>query len=175
MKKLKIFATLFLAVASVAFLSSCDDDDDGEEKVVEITQGQLDAANNPIQLDLTGGGFEHGGMVAGGESTYREILGSMANLPANIPPGTIITKNTWKATDGTKTDTLLVSFAMVKRETGYDPGNNDWEYVMNPFDESNDYSMHPFGMLDKANRGKLQGCIDCHATAGGGDFLFVND
>ena len=79
------------------------------------------------------------------------------------------------AEEGLKTDKLLVSFAMVKREAGYDPGNNDWEYLMIGFDEENDYSTHPFGMLDKANRGKLQGCIDCHAKAGGGDFLWVND
>ena len=175
MKKLKIFAFLFLAVASFAFLSSCDDDEDGEETVVEITQEQLDAANIPIQLDLTGGGFEHGGALPGGENTYRDIFGSMANLPTGIPPGTIITKKTWMAEDGQKTDKLYVSFAMVKRESGYDPANQNWEYVMIPFDENNDYSMHPFGMLDNANRGKLQGCIDCHAKAGGGDFLFVND
>ena len=74
-----------------------------------------------------------------------------------------------------KTDTLLVSFAMVKREAGFDPTNQDWEYFMIGFDENNDYSVHPFGTLEGANRGKLQGCIDCHTKAGGGDFLWVND
>jgi hypothetical protein len=175
MKKLKIFVTLILSVTFIAFFSSCDNSKDEEEQVVEITQAQLDAANNSLLLDLTGGGFEHGGMVAGGENTYRDIFGSAANLPANIAPGTIITKKTWMAEEGQKTDKLLVSFAMVKRESGYDPVNQDWEYLMIAFDENNDYSVHPFGVLDKANRGKLQGCIDCHTKAGGGDFLWVND
>ena len=79
------------------------------------------------------------------------------------------------AEDGLKTDKLHVSFAMVKREEGYDPANQNREYLMLPFDESIGYSIHPFGMLESANRGKLQGCIDCHTKSGGGDFLFVND
>lgn len=176
MKKLKIFATFILSVAFIAFFSSCSNNDDEEEQqVVEITQAQLDAANKAIELNLTGGGFEHGGAVSGGDNTYRDIFGSVANVPASIVPGTVITKKTWKATAGLKTDTLLVSFAMVKREAGFDPANQDWEYFMIPFDENNDYNVHPFGMLDNANRGKLQGCIDCHTKAGSGDFLFVND
>ena len=74
MKKLKTFATILFAVAFIAFFSSCDDDDDGEEQVIEITQAQLDAANKAIQMDLTGGSFEHGGPVAGGENTFRDIF-----------------------------------------------------------------------------------------------------
>ena len=176
MKKGKTIIVTTLLIASIAFFPSCsDDDDDDEEVVIEITQADLDAANNAIQLNLTGGGFEHGGASPGGENTYRDIFGNLANLPANIAPGTIITKKTWKANTGQKTDTLLVSFAIVKREVGYDPGNMDWEYLMIGFDGDNDYSVHPFGKLEKANRGKLEGCISCHSGAGGGDFLFVND
>ena len=77
--------------------------------VIEITQAQLDAANNPIQLDLTGGGFAHNGTDVGGDGTYRDIFGSVANLPTEIAPGTIITKNTWMAEDGQKTDKLQVT------------------------------------------------------------------
>jgi hypothetical protein len=178
MRKVKTIVAITLSVAFMAFFASCsdDDDDDGDEGIIiEITQADLDAADNVIQLNKTGGGFEHGGPVLGGENTFRDIFGSLANLPANIVPGTIITKKTWKADAGEKTDTLLVSFAMVKREIGYDAGNMDWEYLMIGFDEDNDYSVHPFGLLEKANRGKLQGCIDCHGSAGGGDFLWVND
>jgi hypothetical protein len=176
MKKGKTIVVITLSVAFFAFFSSCNDDDDGDEVIaIEITQADLDAANNVIKMDLTGGGFEHGGPVAGGESTFRDIFGSAANLPTNIPAGTIITKKTWKANNGQKTDSLLVSFAMVKREAGYDSGNMDWEYLMIGFDEDNDYTAHPFGSLEKANRGKLEGCINCHSSAGGGDFLWVND
>lgn len=176
MKKFKIFATLVLSVAFIGFMASCNDDDDDDEVIViDITQEQLDAAINPIMLDLTGGNFEHGGPIADPDSTYRDIFGSVTNLPTDVPPGTIITKKTWMAEDGMKTDQLYVSFAMVKREAGYDPENENWEYIMLPYDETNDYSMHPFGQLEGSNRGKLQGCIDCHAKAGSGDYLFVND
>ena len=74
MRKFKTFATLFLSVAFMGFFASCDDDEDDEDVIAEITQEQLDAAINPLQLDLTGSNFEHGGPVAGGESTYRDIF-----------------------------------------------------------------------------------------------------
>ncbi len=176
MKKLQFFASALMLLAFVGF-TSCSDDDDGDTgpTKIEITQAQLDAANKAIAEKLTGGDFPHGGSGLTGDQTYRDIYGSLTNLPTEIVPGTIITKHTWKRM-GNDRDDLLVAFAMVKREAGYDTANKDWEYIMLPYQDGNDYDAHPFGMLaDAADRGKLAGCIDCHAKGGGGDFLFVND
>ncbi len=73
-----------------------------------------------------------------------------------------------KNADGSK-GALQVTFAMIKREPGYFIDGGDWEYVMMPNDGSNDYDMHPNGMLpDEGSdmRGQMANCASCHAKAG---------
>ncbi|MEN8202783.1 MAG: hypothetical protein ABFS28_09330 [Bacteroidota bacterium] len=175
MKKWNVFYAGFLALA--VMLSSCSGDEDPAEFLV--TQSQLDGSTNLITT-FTGGSMAHAGtLVSDADSTIREVFSNKTSLDGDISMGTIVTKNTYKKNaDGSKGD-LLLSFAMIKREVGYDDDNENWEYIKSAFNENVDYGTHPFGILpDVGNlddRGKLQSCIACHAGAGGADYLFAND
>ena len=175
MKKWNLFSAGFLALA--VLLSSCSEDKDPVE--ILITQSELGGSTNPIAT-VTGGSMAHAGPFASNaDSTIREVFSNRTSLDGEISLSTIVTKNTYKKNaDGSKGD-LLLSFAMIKREAGYDDANENWEYTVSPFSESVDYEAHPFGLLpDEANldaRGQLASCIGCHAGAGGGDYLFINE
>lgn len=176
MKRKQIFHYLLSAALAITLFSCSDKDDD--EETFELTQSDLDDVSNYI-LSFTSGNFAHGGPDGiSPDSTIRDIFASIPDLSGSIPVGTIVTKNTYKKNpDGTKSD-LFVSFAMVKRESGYYSDGGDWEYIKMPNDGSVDYNVHPFGMLpaDGAiTRGQLASCMGCHAGASGNDFLFVND
>ncbi len=167
-----------LVVASftlIVLFASCTKDED--PLTITLTQSNLDAVSVYIG-SYTGGQMAHGGPAGTSpDSTVREVNASHS-FGGSIPAGTIITKKTYKrGTDGQPTDELFVSFAMVKRESGYFPDGGDWEYVMMPYSASTDYSAHPYGVLPEAEsdmRGKLNSCASCHSAASGGDFIFVN-
>ncbi len=63
---------------------------------------------------------------------------------------------------------------MFKRETGYDPENQDWFWVKYKADGS--LHANPKGALlaGRVAKGMDKGCIACHQDAEGGDFLFNN-
>ncbi len=176
MKRARVL-NLFFLIFGAALIISCSDDDDDAVEPFKATQGDLDLVANFIG-DFTGGNMAHGGPDGTSpDSTVREVFASRS-LSGDIPVGTIVTKNTYKrGADGKKTDKLYVSFAMIKREAGYDSDNGNWEYVKIAYDESVDYKTHPYGKLpsEGENRGKLSSCIGCHSGASGGDYLFVND
>ncbi|WP_066633565.1 hypothetical protein [Labilibacter marinus] len=179
MKVNNVFKTMAMLLAVTLFVSCSDDDDKKDEGPDEImiTQAQLNAATNMLATE-TGGTFAHGGPDGTtGSETVRKIYSSVTDLDGTIAPGTIVTKKTYALDGEGNMGNLYVSFAMVKREPGYDTANKDWEYMKIGFDADNDYDANPFGMLPaegSADRGKLAGCIGCHTGAGGGDFLFVN-
>lgn len=56
---------------------------------------------------------------------------------------------------------------MFQREDGYDPANGNWFWTM----------FAPDGMVGQmqgmAVAGRAEGCSSCHATAPGGDYLFL--
>ncbi len=64
---------------------------------------------------------------------------------------------------------------MFKREPGYDGENKDWFYAKYQPDGS--LEKHPKGMelAGRVAKGMNQGCIACHRSAAGGDFMFLND
>ena len=174
MKRWNLMSAGVLALA--VLLSSC-----AEDEPVEFlaTQSQLDGSTNLIAT-FTGGQMAHAGpLVSDADSTIREVFSNKTSLDGSIAMGTIVTKNTYKKNaDGSKGD-LLLSFAMIKRELGYDDDNLNWEYIVTAYDETVDYEAHPFGALpDVSNtdvRGQLGSCIACHTGAMGSDYLFVND
>jgi hypothetical protein len=170
--------TLLAIIITGLFVACSDDDNDNVDTEFLATQAGLNASTNVIMADITGGQFgAHNGTGISNDSTYRDIFANRTDL-SSIPKGTIITKKTHKKlSDGSKGD-LQVAFAMIKRESGYDSDNQDWEYVMMPFDADNDYNANPFGKLPDVgadSRGKLAMCIDCHSAAPGGDFTWAND
>jgi mono/diheme cytochrome c family protein len=72
----------------------------------------------------------------------------------------------------------MVTFAMIKREKGYDPDNGDWEYVMMPNKGTTDYTAMPNGMLPEVGsegRGKLANCAGCHNQTADGSGLFIRN
>lgn len=178
MKNVRLIAAFVISAALVSLLSSCNKDDDDPVKI-EITQEQLDAAVMELKIGQTGDDFPHGGPVSTGDSTFRDMYGSTKDLSGEITPGTIVAKRTYGFEDGGRSDQLYVTFAMVKREAGFDSENKDWEYIMMPYDASTDYSKHPNGILPAVgadNRGANVGqCKICHSSAPGGDYLYVND
>ncbi len=63
----------------------------------------------------------------------------------------------------------LGAVTVMYRSTGYDAEHGDWFWV----------KYKPDGTVamkgDMRLAGKLKGCIECHAGAEGGDYVFVND
>ena len=70
---------------------------------------------------------------------------------------------------------LMAVTPMVQREQGYDADNNDWFWVKYGPDGSIGMNDMEVAMAGRVAKGMPMGCIACHATAGGGDYLFAND
>ena len=88
----------------------------------------------------------------------RPVIEGTRDLP--FPSGTIIVKDTYYRTEDGERGRRWNITVMRKRETDYDPDNNDWEYL-----------------TVNANKtiriqGKMTLCIDCHAAAED-DYVFT--
>ncbi|MBE0537810.1 MAG: cytochrome P460 family protein [Phycisphaerae bacterium] len=69
----------------------------------------------------------------------------------------------------------LAAVTIMQKRKGYDPENNDWFYVKYSPDGkvmTDDQGRKIAGAVGK---GMDEGCVPCHTTAGGGDYLFMND
>lgn len=78
--------------------------------------------------------------------------------PLRFPIGSMIVREMlWKASD---TEPHLVS-VMVKRERGFNPVMNDWEFAI---------AGRSFSRLKRG--GSVKSCMQCHANARSADFLF---
>lgn len=64
---------------------------------------------------------------------------------------------------------------MFRREQGYDPDNADWFWAKYLPDGSMDRNEAGMPLAGRVAKGADQGCIACHSTAGGGDYLFTTD
>ena len=158
---------------------SCKTEDD-TDPTYTLSQADLNKATNAEDLDVTGTEYgadvsiPHNGMPISPDSTYRDIYSNIAKSD-DIKMGTIFTKKTWMKNPDASKGMLQVTFAMAKREAGYNPAGGDFEYVMMPNDGSNDYDTNPNGMLpDVSNtdmRGKLGTCAGCHAKVS--SYIFV--
>jgi len=84
--------------------------------------------------------------------------------PANPPDRSIIVKENYG-----KDGKTLMAVTVMFRSQGYSPQHGDWYWV----------KYLPDGRVDRKGdmrlAGRVQGCIDCHAGADGGDYLFAND
>lgn len=176
MKRLNYLLMLGICSFLAFSLVSCDDDDDDDDTTTEITLTQEMLNNaNIMQRELTGAeiqDFPHNGSNLPGDSTIRVVYTNFDDITKTATPGDVIVKHTYlKDENGEKGD-LQVTFAMVKREAGYDPDASDWEWVQMPNDAGNDFGINPNGLLDSAAaRGKLDGCKNCHS--GGTNYRFV--
>jgi len=64
---------------------------------------------------------------------------------------------------------------MYRREAGYDPDNANWFWAK--YNPDGTLQANPQGMelAGRVAKGADTGCIACHQTAPGGDFLFTHD
>jgi hypothetical protein len=176
MKLFKLFAALLISSMIVV---SCSDDDNGTEPSSE--QKDLNAATNTVLTDLNGYGWgaatvAHNGQAVSAVDTYRDIFSNQSTIEGDIPVGTIVTKHTYAIDENGEKGARLVTFAMIKREAGYDAANEDWEYVQMPNDGTIDYDEYPNGDISKAAaRGKMEMCIGCHSETADGSYLFARN
>ena len=63
---------------------------------------------------------------------------------------------------------------MFKREAGYDAENQDWFWAKYKADGSLDVNEKGMLLAGRIAKGKTQGCIACHRSAPGGDYIYTN-
>lgn len=174
------------------FLFSCDDDDNNgdddddnhNDTTFTLSQDILNGSINEVKIGLIGPfttaadsviSIGHPGDDA--DSTFRDVYSNMADASLAAQPGDLITKRTYAMNGDGSRGALKATFAMFKRESGYNTVSGDWEYVVMPFDSTNDYTLNPNGLLPAEDvtslRGKIGSCMDCHSTDGNNDYRFV--
>jgi len=69
----------------------------------------------------------------------------------------------------------LKSITVMAKRPGYDPADKDWFWVK--YAPNGKILKNPKGMklAGKVAKGMPVGCISCHSSAPGGDFLFIQD
>jgi len=91
-----------------------------------------------------------------------------AEKPQEMPQGSIIIKENF----GTDGETLMAVTVMY-RTPNYDPEHNNWYWVK--FNPDGTVAHTPAEEGSKRIAGRFPGCIECHAGADGGDYVFAND
>jgi len=171
-------AALLLSVSLFAW--ACQKTSDAEPDVL-ITQEQLDAAtllNASSDQHITGTPFGH----RDNDSTRFLIRDITSNIPAgaSIKAGSIIAIKAYENQNGTRGKMVLCD-VMVKQQSGYNSKGGDFEYVRIKFNNSTDYSTHPYGILPERSQTELRGkdliiapesCVSCHSKAGKNRFTF---
>jgi len=87
----------------------------------------------------------------------------VANNPADPPYKSVIIKENYTPEE------KLAAITIMYRVEDYDPDNNDWYWVK--YQPDGKVAM----MNDMKLAGKVKGCINCHSTAKGDDYIFTND
>jgi hypothetical protein len=86
--------------------------------------------------------------------------GMMEELHPRFPEGSVIVKE--KLTSAGSTSPELLT-AMLKREKGFNPAGNDWEFFVLSGDAKT-----------IREQGKLENCLACHTAKRNDDFVFRN-
>lgn len=165
-----------LASFAAAFLVACSP----TSSPPKVDQALLDSATNPISAtstDITGDPFS----AFSDNTATTKIRDLVSNIKEGEPivPGTIFVRRAYKYDEATKKRGEPINFVvMIKREAGYFPEGDDYEYINIPHKEGNDYTKNPNGVLAdrkaaSGNGDEIKGCTTCHATsATGADRLF---
>jgi hypothetical protein len=77
--------------------------------------------------------------------------------------------------DADRMGTLVHSVAMIQREAGYNPLADDWFFVRYGPDGSVLNGVDGVAEAGRLHQGSDIGCMACHSTAPGDDFLFTTD
>ena len=158
MKKIFIAAIVCLVFFSCASQGG-DDPNATKPDAYQDYTGWVKVNSQTITGDETGVlGKAHAGAAG-----FREVYANSAGAAG--PPyaeGSIIVKDSFKNDGGNKGDLAAVTI-MVKRESGYDSDNGDWEYIMLN------------AKMKNQAQGKLSSCIACHAAAEDMDYIFTGN
>lgn len=109
-----------------------------------------------------------------GVSPHGSVLRYYVNDTAEedlTQDGAVIVKENYSE----RSEDALMSVTVMEKTEGYDPETENWFYVKySPEGEvMKDEQGKPLAGL--VGKGKDKGCVPCHSTAGGGDYLFMND
>jgi len=122
------------------------------------------------QTEVMDGGSPHGALVRIYTNTLQ-ILGVEVY---------VIVKDNYGGEDATietvsaaPADYLVAVTVMAQREPGYDPENGDWYWAK--YFPAGSLDVNPAGvpLAGRVAKGADTGCIACHASAEGGDYLFT--
>ncbi len=85
--------------------------------------------------------------------------------------GSIIVKEVYRD----RAPEAMMAVTAMQKIPGYDPEHNDWFWVK--FAPDGSVMSNPLGMklAGRVGKGMMKGCIPCHSSAGGEDFVFAND
>lgn len=87
-----------------------------------------------------------------------------AGRPDELPVGSVIVKENYGPDQKT-----LAAVTVMYRAADYDPMNGNWYWI----------KYNPDGSVASKNGkrlgGRVGGCIECHSSAGGDDYVFAND
>lgn len=181
MKKITIISIIIVAV--ITFYSCTKESAEPtpqQNQVILITQQQLNAAtivNQASDTLIIGNPFLEREEAA--RNNFRDILTNFSRNKA-IQPGNIIVIRNFTNNKGSR-GSFLFTDVMVKRELGFNPSGNDFEYMRIPFDSTTNYTLNPNGLLPQVSNLQLRGlginilsvnCVTCHNRTN--DFVFFN-
>ena len=159
---------LIVAVVSLILMTCMSTGTDPNATQAQAFSGYADWSkvnSEPISGDATG----FLGSVHGGPKGIREIyvnsIGKAAsdgNADLPYPAGTIIVKESYDSDDGQK-GKLKDLTIMVKRESGYNSENGDWEYLSASATQK------------IKSQGLIKMCINCHTAAESDDYIFSSN
>lgn len=110
--------------------------------------------------------------LVAGESPHGDLIRVWANKaarsnPDKMPSGSILIKENFNG------ESTLAAVTVMYRTTDYNPEGGDWYWIKYQPDGS--VAKDSTEADAKALAGRVKSCIDCHADAAGGDFVFAND
>ena len=129
------------------------------------------------KMEAAGFGGVHGHLYEGAppHGKVREVIAG--TVDGNL----LISKPNYRGADVTvekvKADPAkyLKSVTVMVKKPGYDPSDKDWFWVKYSPDGSILKNKKGMALAGRLAKGKPIGCISCHQSAPGGDFVFVHD
>jgi hypothetical protein len=169
----KLLLALAMLGATTGFLAGCNGDDETEADTMDPLQhaNELwtqieDYESWPVPDDFAG--------WQEGTSPHGKVLKYFVNDKADANPsadGAVIVKENYSA----QAEDALMSVTVMEKIKGYDPETKNWFYVKYAPDGT--VMKNPDGkpLAGLVGKGGEKGCLPCHASAKGDDYLFMND
>lgn len=109
-----------------------------------------------------------------GKSPHGAILRYYVNEEAEAGltrDGAVIVKENYSE----ESEDAIKSVTVMEKRAGYDPETKNWFYVK--YSPEGKVLSNPKGkkLAGLVGKGGTKGCIPCHGSAGGDDYLFMND